>query len=190
MRLQVVQFSADSSERDGITFSPLSAPRALDDFDVNIVDLSSVGIWRCYEDTCGKVDCLCDLQTICQMVRSRQRAIVIYVFPQNIRYKYRMEYDRVNGSLSKALKDMLEEMYKYTITAAIPRYTNYAKIFYEKTETDVGGYKYNADFCFNYNDDVITRSCKSKKNTTVIIEDLIYEYGAHPQSHHHELGKL
>ena len=48
------------------------------------------------------------------------------------------------------------------------------KIFYEKTETDVGGYKYNADFCFNYNDDVITRSCKSKKNTTVIIEDLIY----------------
>ena len=38
-----------------------------------------------------------------------------------------MEYDRVNGSLSKALKDMLEEMYKYTITAAIPRYTNYAK---------------------------------------------------------------
>ena len=174
MRLQVVQFSADSSERDGITFSPLSAPRALDDFDVNIVDLSSVGIWRCYEDTCGKVDCLCDLQTICQMVRSRQRAIVIYVFPQNIRYKYRMEYDRVNGSLSKALKDMLEEMYKYTITAAIPRYTNYAKIFYEKTETDVGGYKYNADFCFNYNDDVITRSCKSKKNTTVIIEDLIY----------------
>ncbi len=49
MRLQVVQFSADSSERDGITFSPLSAPRALDDFDVNIVDLSSVGIWRCYE---------------------------------------------------------------------------------------------------------------------------------------------
>ena len=68
MRIQVIQFSADGGEKDGITFSPLSAPRALDDFDINIVDLSSAGIWKYQEDTCGKVDILCDLQTISQMV--------------------------------------------------------------------------------------------------------------------------
>ena len=174
MRIQVIQFSADGGEKDGITFSPLSAPRALDDFDINIVDLSSAGIWKYQEDTCGKVDILCDLQTISQMVRSRQRAIVIYVFPQNIRYKYCMKYDRINGSVSKALKDMLEDVYKYTITAVIPRDANFAKIVYEKTETDLGGYKFSADFCFNNNDNFITQSCKSEKKTTVIIEELVY----------------
>ena len=42
MRIQVIQYSNSSlaTENDGILYSPMYSPRALDDYDINIIDLS------------------------------------------------------------------------------------------------------------------------------------------------------
>ena len=92
MRIQVIQYDTISGEREGVTFSPLSAPRAIDDFDINIVDLSIHNMWTYCADTIGKVDAYRDLETIQLMVSNKRKAVVIYAFPQNIRYTYAIRY--------------------------------------------------------------------------------------------------
>ena len=48
MRIQVIRHASSATEKEGITFSPLSAPRAIDDFDVNkIFDINLKGTYNC-----------------------------------------------------------------------------------------------------------------------------------------------
>ena len=72
MRIQVIQYSQSSAaEKDGISFSPMHAPCALDDFDINILDLSVSAMWRyTYSSNVGQVDALPDLRTLQQMVEN------------------------------------------------------------------------------------------------------------------------
>ena len=79
-----------------MTFSPLCEPRAIDDFDVNIIDLAAESMWTYRLDTIGMVDSQQDLVTVQQMVKNKKRAIVVYVLPQNIRYVYDTRYPGVN----------------------------------------------------------------------------------------------
>lgn len=79
-----------------MTFSPLCEPRAIDDFDVNIIDLAAESMWTYRLDTIGMVDSQQDLVTVQQMVKNKKRAIVVYVLPQNIRYVYDTRYSGVN----------------------------------------------------------------------------------------------
>lgn len=96
MRIQVIRCLSSAAEKDGMTFSPLCEPRAIDDFDVNIIDLAAESMWTYRLDTIGMVDSQQDLVTVQQMVKNKKRAIVVYVLPQNIRYVYDTRYSGVN----------------------------------------------------------------------------------------------
>lgn len=172
MRIQVIQFSANDTEKEGITFSPLSAPRAIDDFDINIIDLTVSSMWTYKADFLGMVDSKQDLETIQQMVSNKKRAIVVYVLPQNIRYVYNTKYTPTRSM--RALKDILEEVQKRSIDAVVPTNAAMAKIAYEKTETSISGCKFDADFYFINPQKIITKSDKSEKTTTIEIFPKIY----------------
>ena len=173
MRIQVIQYATRLVEKDGLVFTPLKAPRALDDFDINIVSLSEKSLWTYYGSNCGKVDSLCDLITIEQMISNRKRALVIYVLPQNIDYTYNLQYS--SSCYTSVLKDMLAAAQVETIDIVIPYNIYKPRIMYEKTETGIDGEKYDADFYFASSyDEVVTRSDKSEKPTTVMLDSRTY----------------
>lgn len=174
MRIQVIRHAYGATEKDGIIFSPMNAPCAIDDFDINIIDLSASSMWTYKENAAGAVDVRRDLDTIQQMVSNKKKAVVVYVLPQNIHYTYDTRYSSVSGQKTLALKDLLEGVQKYTISAVIPTNTAMAKIAYEKTETSISGHKFDADFCFINPGNIVTKSDKSEKPTTVAIEECTY----------------
>lgn len=174
MRIQVIRHAYGATEKDGIIFSPMNAPCAIDDFDINIIDLSASSMWTYKENTVGVVDVYRDLVTIQQMVSNKKKAVVVYVLPQNIHYTYDTRYSSVSGQKTRALKDILEGVQKNSISAVIPANTAMAKIAYEKTQTSVCGCTYGADFYFMNPKNIITQSERSEKPTTIEIEERTY----------------
>ena len=52
MRIQVIQHSNNPAvTKEGILFSPMRAPSALDDYDINFLDLSVPSMWK-YKYSC------------------------------------------------------------------------------------------------------------------------------------------
>ena len=174
MRIQVIRCLSSAAEKDGMTFSPLCEPRAIDDFDVNIIDLAAESMWTYKSDTIGMVDSQQDLVTVQQMVKNKKRAIVVYVLPQNIRYVYDTRYSGVNMRKNKALKDLLVGMQRHAIAAVVPTEAAMPQIIYEKTKTSISGCQFDADFYFLNPLKIITKSDKSEKPTTVEIASQTY----------------
>lgn len=174
MRIQVIQYSQSSAaEKDGISFSPMHAPCALDDFDINILDLSVSAMWRyTYSSNVGQVDALPDLRTLQQMVENKKKAIVVYVLPQNITYSYNLQYHSSNDSVP--IKDVLAGAFHYSIANAIPSHTMMTNLAFEKTHTQINGKKYEADFYLINPAEVYTKSERSEKPTTIKISENVY----------------
>ena len=173
MRVQLIQYCEYETEEDGLVISPLTAPRAMDDFDINIVDLSVKAMWRYQKNTSiGAVDCRADLETIKQMTIGRKKATVIYVLPQNIQYTYDLQWSRTGGAEKRALKDILNGVQKFTISSVIPQDTCKVQVIYEKTETVIAEYMYAADFHFTDSsaERIVTKSQKSMHPTTIALD--------------------
>lgn len=177
MTIQIIRYSSKPIEKEGegeIIISPLNAPRTIDDFDINIIDLSVGAMWNYWENAPGMTDSHLDLNTIQKMVSNKKKAIVVYVLPQNIHYTYSNCYKEYGDEKTYALKDLLNEIQKYSISAVIPTKADMPELTYEKTETTISGCKYNADFCFIDPLNVVTKSDKSEKTTTTEICHLTF----------------
>lgn len=174
MRIQVIQYSTNSAtEREGISFSPLRAPRALDDYDINILDLSVASMWKyTYSSNVGQIDVLPDLRTLQQMVENKKKAIVVYVLPQNITYTYNLQY-RTHEDIIP-IKDILSGIFNFSIAQVIPKRTMMTSLAFEKTYTQVNDKKYEADFYLINPTEVLTKSERSEKPTTIKIAENIY----------------
>ena len=174
MRIQVIQYSNNTAaEREGILFSPMRAPRALDDYDINFLDLSVPSMWRyTYSSNVGQIDSLPDLQTLQQMVANKRKAIVVYVLPQNVTYTYNLQYRTAENSLP--IKDTLAGVFRFSIANAIPNHTMMRHLAFEKTCTDINGKKYEADFYLIDPEEVTTKSERSEKPTTIRIAEGVY----------------
>lgn len=173
MRVQLIKYGGGAKdEKNNIFVSPLHEPRALDDFDINIIDLSVPAMWTTKGNCTGDIDSLKDLDTICQMVSNKKHSAVVYVFPQNISYRYNTGY--VGGAHTTRIKDILAGILQNSITRAIPSYASNVRVAYEKTVTVVGELDYNADLYFLSLHNIITQSVKSEKPTTVQIATGIY----------------
>jgi len=175
MTIQLITYdSRGTEEKDGITSSPLCAPCALDDFDINIIDLSVENMWTYTEARVGYTDSNADFKTIHKMVLNKKKSIVVYVLPQNVNYHYNTQYSRINSDITKPIKDILSYVYATTLTEAIYPEDQLPQIAYERTCTSIGQSKYDADLYFDTSHEVITKSDKSEKATTIQLSECIY----------------
>lgn len=173
MRIQIIQhISGSTLNKNEITTSPLHAPRALDDYEINIVDLSVPRMWTNKGSCSGVIDSSNDLDTICQMVSNRKNAAVVYVMPQNTPYSYHTSY-AVKGS-PIPIKDILEGILKSSIIRALPSNAKNLNMLYERTKTTISGVSYDADFYFPSPKEIITQSDKSEKPTTIELAKNVY----------------
>ena len=173
MKIQVIKDISNPQIRDNITLSPISAPRALDDYDINILDLSVASMWKYkYSTHFGQIDALPDLNTLQQMVTNKKRATIVYVMPQNVLYHYRLSYGTYQSQTP--IKDAIDSIYQLSISKVIPSFAEIPTFAFEKTSTKVGSNTYESDFYWVKPREIITKSERSEKPTTIKLAENIY----------------
>ena len=175
MKIQLI--TNEALNFDGIVVSPLGSPRSLDEFEINVIDLSSSNLWRCESPNVMQIDAQNDLYSIRTMVEKRSTSKIIYIFPQNTTFYY--DCHRNNGQTRYIkrflLKDRMGVVEDGVITKALPRTKWPFSLVYENTRTSIAGRKYEADFYFEHVRHTLTKSDLSNKVTTIkIAENEIY----------------
>ena len=178
MKVQIINYSKEI-EDNFITFSKLAIPKSLDEFDVNILDLTDEEMWYCGRNL-ESIFCMEDLKNIGIMITQTKRTKILFVLPQDIIIhlfshtechddgKERKVY---NGTVR--LKDNLDivaqNIYSSVYQEYYPFYT-----YYENTITRVGELLYKAAFYFKNEYEGLTYSDSSNKPTTMKWGDSIY----------------
>lgn len=180
MKIQLISNGDRKAINDpNITINPLSSPQSLDEFEVNIIDLSTPSLWCASAYNKNKaIDSINDFRSIQQMVDRKHKAFILYVLPANVDFDfYSKEICGIDKIKIKPLKDCLE-LVSLNISRILPSSLNKfsPKIFYENTRTKIEKIEYEANFCFDdlqtydcwaYNIEKYSESIDSKKTTTI-----------------------
>ena len=160
-----------------ITKTSLSNPMSLDEFDLNIINLNSVSIWKYRESKLDSLNCINDFVSISTMVNNSIKSKVLYVLPQNLNI-YWSAYTDTWGVKKywncKPLKDILTLLSKSFLMKIFPDNISNVNICFENTRTNISGINFNADFYFTSNFSIITKSSMSEKVTTIALKDRIF----------------
>ena len=150
---------------NGIVQSSLSGPRSLDEFDVNIIDLSCAQLWRNNDNTFASVNAINDLRSINQMVENSEKTKIVYALPQNIEFPFNNDY-KGQPQKSIMIKDHLETIQNRILNVAITPQLFANSLLFEKTRTDIAGIEYEADLYFkNYQNNITASKCSNKVTT-------------------------
>ena len=158
-----------------INYSTMQAPQSLDEFDVNILDLTNENIW-CYDGQQPvSINGIQDFASLQKMVEYSKKTVLVVALPQNVDFYYhkhavssRYEYDHIK------MKDNLGGLREVILPCILPRGLYMPELIYENTRTPIDEKKYNAAFYFNTNKNVLSKSIKSQKATTIKENDRLY----------------
>ena len=167
MKIQIITGNKELSDNDKVTVSDYSNPISPDNYDVNVIDLSYIGLWKYDGNIAGKIDNDNDLKYIAKMISDSTKSRTIYVYPQDIEYKY--NYSTNGYRYNIRIKDLItSDLYHHDYTLCFPSYESTKKVVFEPTITTISNMEYAAVFRFdNCIDDIISESNKSKKITTI-----------------------
>ena len=177
MNVQIINYSGEGFGGN-YTYSSFSAPRSLDEFELNIIDLSDEKIW--YNDKSGiiTINSINDFKSVGVMITGSKLSKILFVLPQDISYHqakcYIMDKGFKKPQYSVArFKDMLPEIEKNIIPTIAPVYSM-AHLVYENTITKYGRSTYNAAFFFSEQINGICKSEGSNKTTMIMRGDKRY----------------
>ena len=182
MNIQIITNNEELVSEEGILVSSYAKPMALDDFEINIIDLSNRTLWYYNENyKLGLINDYSHLYAIKEMIETTRKAKVIYVYPQNYNYYY--DYQYIYERNSRDYQNHIE--FKQLITTAdyIKNIGKYlysdnviSDIIYEPTKTKIGNMEYDADFHFSgkIGIEYISNSLKSEKITTIKYNNFLY----------------
>lgn len=174
--LQIIsnrKFSRELVHGGGITVSPLSAPRAMDDFAINILDLADESLWYYRGNQAVRVNEQANLISLRQIIYNTAQSKLVIVLPQNCPFVFDYGFSSAYGGdryrSSEEIKNILPAfvniLEKATGVSLSP-----GTLLFEKTTTQLGSLKYAADFSLVTDEGVKTRSTPSGKATTVLRE--------------------
>lgn len=172
LRIQII--GSDWKENGGfygIEKSSLEKPKALDEFDVNIIDLSCESMWVNNGNSTQNINESNNLRSVYQMISNSKFTKTIYVLPKNSYFYYNMSSGRYHGAT--LLKDKLENVTCHILSQIITPTIFSDNLLFENTRTDIGETEYEADFYFVGAYDVLTKSKLSEKTTTITLSDRV-----------------
>jgi hypothetical protein len=146
-------------------------PRSLDEFDFTIIDLNEESIWRNRADNNNSVNILSDLQNLSKMITNSEKTKIVFLLPQNLTFKYKWHNNSAKFTRSIEIKNMLKSLEGNFLKNIFSIFIK--SLVFENTETIVNGQLCKANFFFTEDENVITKSEKSKKATTISIDNLI-----------------
>ncbi|PHU40377.1 hypothetical protein CSX00_06305 [Pseudobutyrivibrio ruminis] len=172
-RVQVISDSGSKKDDNRFTYTKLNSPNALDDYDINIIDLNNDYLWRNEDNSNKAINKSNDFRSISKMIKNSKKSQIVVMLPQNVDFRY--YYNRVYGSYeyTKPLKDMIPNM--TVIIGGLTSSIKKCSIAFENTLTEVGQEEIPAAFYFEDNPFVgKTYSIRSGKMTTVLLDDIYY----------------
>lgn len=176
MKIQIISYKKiREQEFGGITTSTIKSPKSLDEFDINVIDLTSSEHLWCNDDyACSSINCINDFISLSSMVGNSKKTKVLYVFPPNMDFPY--AYGVYDGKYQKHiwLKDCLDVVCKNILSKVLPMMVRGEFLAFENTRTTISGQIYEADFYFGMKTDGVTQSDLSEKITTIAWNDRIY----------------
>ena len=174
MKIQIIS-KAGGGRRGfpNVDLSQLSQPKSLDEYDVNIIDLSAESLWVSDKYEFTSIDDINDICSIQQMITNSTKAYVIIVLPKNCvcKYNYSQHYHQYNSTVK--LKDSLSVLNGKVLRNLIPINVKAGVVLFENTRTYISGVEYEADFYLNVGTGhrALTKSHLSDKVTTVALTD-------------------
>lgn len=177
-RKQIQVISCAKRESDSVLYSTFSAPRSLDEFDINIINLGDEQLW--YEGSMNNPATLNEIENlhaIGQMVIHSSKTTILYVFPQDIEYHFAESYSLKNGiNIPNYSGARWRDQLKQTQEKVFPKVIDGFKVnlAYENTKTTISDESYCAAFYFLETVENITISDFSNKPTTIKVNDRIF----------------
>ena len=170
MKIQYLRRYVEKDKYKILEQNSIPQPTVLDDFDINIIDLSDPKIWISGDSE--EIECLKDLKNIFKLIEESKKSEIIIICPQNIKYYYGKIGTYGNGRKNIELKSNIVFISKIVTNGIIEE-----EIFtFGKTNTIIDQENISSDFYFkdNFNVEVLTESEKSKKKTTVKFNNIIF----------------
>jgi len=177
MKIQVISYNKQREKDFGsITVSTLRSPKSLDEYDVNIIDLTSQeGLWCNQGSSYKTINSIYDFVSIASMVENSKKAKIVYVFPLNTSFPYAYVGYPSNKYTGKVLiKDCLNVVCNEILDKVLPTTARKVTLAFENTRTSIAGKTYEADFYFCNSPTGITQSDLSEKITTVVLGERVY----------------
>lgn len=179
MKVQIItdRKNSESYGANGIIYSTFDSPKLLDEFDIDVIDLSGEKTWYNNGSDTKQVNRQNDFKSIREMVVRKTRAKIVYVFPMNGQFcfDYGPSFTSKNKTYNKSvlIKDKLLSIYGNIISCILPtnNYTIKLNAVFEPTDTTVASQTFSADFFFEEVHTILTKSNYGEKPTTVKIAD-------------------
>ena len=169
-KIQIITYSGNKSEyigNENVVISSLKSPRAFDDFDINIINLSDGNIWVNKKNSYKSVESLNDFHTINQIIKESSKSEIIITLPGDMLFKANYSEANQRYYSSKALKDLIPDM--IDILVHLSETFRGVDVAFERTVTKVMDKEISADFRFFHPlpEEVLTRSKISRKVTAI-----------------------
>ena len=173
--IQVLTYSGreTSFKEKEFTLNSLHDAQSLDEFDVNIIDLSDENFWRRSNGNIGAINKIADFKSMSDMLANSVKAKNIILLPQNEMFCFEYLPSEKKFYRKCELKNMIPSM-KEDSLHEIYEPAAYIDIVYENTKTRVEGHTLSAAFHFNgVTQGILTKSEKSDKVTTMSWEKVV-----------------
>lgn len=177
--IQILTYTGQESEYKGagVKINRLHDAESLDAFDVNIISLLDEMIWRNSDSAKDSINIIDDFKSLSRMLQNSKKSRNIILLPQNDKYKY--YYGATAYASGKTylksceLKDMILNLLKFILKQLFAPVAS-LDLVYENTRTILVEQEIEAAFYFNDPiGEILTKSLKSDKATTIKVNDVI-----------------
>lgn len=166
--IQIISYNTDTKYNDNrIINSKFDSPNSLDEFDINIIDLSSEFIYRYKAANNSSINIEKDLLHISSMISNTKKTKILFLLPQNVVYQYKLLSGKYHNKieLKNYLSIINEKICKNIFKV------NGISLLYENTKTTINNDQISSNFYFSSPLNTLTKSVKSEKSTTIAQEN-------------------
>ena len=148
-------------------------PRAFDEFDINILDLSFDLLWLYRGNRAESINIIDDLKHYKNIIKNANNSKILVILPQNVNYIYK--YSNGKYQYKCELKNLLNLVQSLLVDNI---YEYYFQLEFETTQTKFNNKMVKADFHFINNmfeiEAIVMNSDRSNKATTIKVKDNLF----------------
>ncbi len=153
---------------NGIKQNSLHDIQSLDEFDINVIDLSANALWECDRDSRETINSISDFISISEMITNRKKSKLVILYPQNCNFTY-IKY---GSKYSEEVKNMLSSLSKKILVKLFQPLSN-IELVYENTRTLLQTKEFSASFYFKNVDEALLTSVSSNKPTAIMVNNVV-----------------
>lgn len=168
--IQVITYSGKEAKYNGnvVKQNSLHDIQSLDEFDINVIDLSANTLWEYEWDSTATINSISDFISVSEMITSRKKSKLVILYPQNVGFGYK----RHGKSQCVELKNMLNSLSEKILVKLFQPLSN-IELVYENTRTLLQTKEFSASFYFKNVDEALLTSVSSNKPTAIMVKNVV-----------------